>query len=85
MLIVATHRMLVDAAPVTVMAKPPLVVSAVSATAHPVGALKSSIVDLIRTVEPALASRLIAPFISQAPASVPLEACSRAISVPLKK
>jgi hypothetical protein len=63
--------MFVAAAPVTVIARPPLVVSAVSATAHPVGTLKSSIVDLTRTVEAALASRLIAPLISQAPTSVP--------------
>ena len=77
--------MFVAAAPVTVMARPPLVVSAVKATAHPVGTLKSSVVDLIRTVEAALASRLIAPLISQAPTSVPADACSRAMIVPLKK
>jgi hypothetical protein len=60
-------------------------VSAVKATTHPVGTLKSSIVDLIKTVEDAVPSRLIAPLISQAPTSVPLDACSRAMIVPLKK
>ena len=78
----ATHLIFVDATPVTVTANAPLVVSAETATAHPVGTLSSLITELTKTVVPALASRRIIPLTYQAPTSVPSDAFSLATTVP---
>ena len=74
--------MLVDAAPVTAILRPPLVVSAVRATAQ-LGVLSSTVVvELTSTVVPAEPSLRIRPSILKAADAVPAEACWRATMVP---
>jgi hypothetical protein len=82
----ATQRIVVEAAPVTVTAKPPFVVSAVKDIAHavaPADAATRLIAGVpINTVEPALAPRMIAPLNSHAaPLAAPV---TLAMTEPLK-
>lgn len=81
---VATHLILVDAAPVTVTASPPFVVSADNASAHPGWLSMTVSAELTRTVEAALASRRISPFTSHAAEAVPPAADWRATTMPVK-
>jgi len=80
--ILAAHFMELLAAPVACTFKQPSDVSALSTIDQPEGLACVVILDVTRTVVPALASRLIIPAISQDPTSVPSEAFLLAITVP---
>ena len=81
---VAAHRMLVEAAPVALISRPPFVVSANRVMSH-AGVLSMMVVTLLtNTVVPADPSLRIKPSTFHAAQSVPSDACSRATIVPWK-
>jgi len=76
--------MSVDAAPVTVIARPPFVVSADKAMPQDGVLSRTVVAELTRTVVPAEPSLRINPSTFQAAQAVPAAALSRAMIVPEK-